>query len=97
MISITPVQCEWKVNKVIYSWKMFSVILAYTITVHKSQGLTLDKVILNISAKDHSLELTYVAISCIQSIQGLMFEKPFHISRFLQAPSAIQDMQEKDQ
>ena len=75
---------------------MFPVILAYTITVHKLQGLTLDKLILNISAKDHSFKLIYVAISCILSIQGLMFEKPFHISRFLQAPSAIQDMQEED-
>ena len=42
---------------------MFSVVLAYAITVHKSQGLTLDKVVLDISAKDHSLGLTYVAIS----------------------------------
>ena len=92
MISITPVQCEWEVNKVIYSWEMFPVILAYTITVHKLQGLTLDKVVLNISAKDHSLKLTYVAISCVQLIQDLMFEKPFYISRFLQAPSVIQNM-----
>ncbi len=97
MISITPVQHEWEVNKVTYSQEMFPVVLSYTITVHKSQGLTLNKVVLNISAKDHSLELTYVAISCIQSIQGLMFKKPFLISRFLQAPSVIQDMQEEDQ
>ena len=76
---------------------MFSVILTYTITVYKLQGLTLDKVVLNISAKDYSLELTYVAISCVQSIQSLMFKKPFYISRFLQAPSAIQNMQKEDQ
>ena len=67
-----------------------------TITVHKSQGLTLDKGVLDISTKDHSLGLTYVAISRIQTVQGLMFKKPFHISRFLQAPSVIQDMREGD-
>ena len=97
MIPITPVRREWEVNKVTYSWEMFPVVLAYAITVHKSQGLTLDKVVLDISAKDHSLGLTYVAISRVRSKQGLMFEKPFHISRFLQAPSAIRDMREEDQ
>ena len=57
----------------------------------------LNKMVLNISAKDHSLKLIYVAIFCVQLIQSLMFEKLFYISRFLQAPSAIQNMQKEDQ
>ena len=96
MIPIIPVRREWEVNSVTYSREMFPVVLAYAITVHKSQGLTLDKVVLDISTKDHSLGLTYVAISRVRTIQGLMFEKPFHISRFTQAPSAIRDMREED-
>ena len=94
MIPIIPVQREWEVGSVTYSREMFPVVLAYAITVHKSQGLTLDKVVLDISAKDHSLGLTYVAISRVRTIQCLMFEKPFHISRLLQPPSVIRDMQE---
>ena len=76
--------------------EIFSVVLAYAITVHKSQGLTIDKVVLDISTKDHSLGLTYVAISRVRTVQGLMFKKSFHISRFLQAPSVIWDMREDD-
>ena len=96
MIPIIPVRREWEVGSVTYSREIFPVVLAYAITVHKSQGLTLDKVVLDISTKDHSLGLTYVAISRVRTVQGLMFEKPFHISRFLQAPSVIRDMREED-
>ena len=96
MIPIIPIRREWEVNSVTYSREMFPVVLAYAITVHKSQGLTLDKVVLDISTKDHTLGLMYVAISRVRTIQGLMFENPFYISRFLQAPSAIRDMREED-
>ena len=96
MILIIPVWHEWEVASVTYSREIFPVVLAYAITVHKSHGLTLDKVVLDISTKDHSLGLTYVAISCVRTVQGLMFKKSFHISRFLQAPSVIRDMQEDD-
>ena len=65
MIPIIPVQREWEVASVTYSREMFPVVLVYAITVHKSQGLTLNKVVLDISTKDHSLGLTYVAISRI--------------------------------
>ena len=44
---------------------MFSVILTYTITIYKLQSLTLNKMILNISAKDHFFKLIYVVIFCI--------------------------------
>ena len=56
---------------------MFFVVLVYAITVHKSQGLTLDKVVLDISTKDHTLGLTYVAISSVRTIQGLCLKNPF--------------------
>ena len=75
---------------------MFSVVFTYTITVHKSQSLILNKMILDISIKDHSFKLTYVAIFCVQTIQSLMFKKLFHIFKFLQTLSVIQNMQKKN-
>ena len=96
MIPIISVRLEWEVASVTYSREMFPVILAYAITIHKAQGLILNKVVLDISTKDHSLGHTYVAISCVQTVQGLMFKKPFYISRFLQAPSVIWDVREDD-
>lgn len=60
----------------------FPLRLAYAITVHKSQGLTLSKVVLNIDQKEHCSGLTYVAVSRVKALQGLMFECAFDFSRF---------------
>ena len=52
------------------------------ITVYKSQGLTLPKVVLNIDQKEHYLGLLYVAISWVKALHGLMFECPFDFNYF---------------
>jgi hypothetical protein len=41
----------------------FPLRLAYNITVHKAQGSTSKQVVLNMERKDHSLGLSYIAIS----------------------------------
>ena len=52
------------------------------ITVHKSQGLTLLKAVLNLDRKEHCLGLTYVGCSRVTNLAGLMFESPFDFERF---------------
>ena len=60
----------------------FPIILAYTITIHKSQGVTLDKVRLNLLAKDFTPGLTYITISRVKTFSGLLFESTFNFSIF---------------
>ena len=60
----------------------FPLRLAYAITVHKAQGLTLKKVVLNLARKDHAPGLSYVAISRVKRLSSIMFETPFDLSRF---------------
>ena len=60
--------------------------IAYVITIHKSQGATLVLTVMDISSKDRTTGQTYVAVSRVTSIKGIMFEKPFEL-RDLQVDS----------
>jgi ATP-dependent DNA helicase PIF1 len=71
--------------------------LAYAITVHKSQGLTLSKAVLNLNQREHCLGLSYVAVSRVNKILArVLFEVPFDYERFTGKESAISQDQELD-
>jgi ATP-dependent DNA helicase PIF1 len=48
--------------------RQFPLRLAYGITVHKSQGLTLSRAVINLAAKEHALGLSYVAVSRVKAL-----------------------------
>ena len=59
------------------SREQFPLSLANAITVHKSQGATLEKAVLDLSGAEFSIGLAYVAVSRVKALHGLMFEKYF--------------------
>jgi hypothetical protein len=59
--------------------------LAWAVTIHKSQGLTLDTVVIDLEDSDFSLGLSYVAISRVKTLGGLLFHADFGPAR-LQRP-----------
>ena len=67
----------------------FAIRLGWAITVHKSQGLTLLKVVMNLDRKDFTVGLSYVAVSRVKAIRGILFESPFDLERFAQRPSFL--------
>jgi ATP-dependent exoDNAse (exonuclease V) alpha subunit len=72
--------------------------LAYAITVHKSQGLTLERALalLNPNQMDHCLGLFYVATSRVKYLLGVLFESPFDFECFWAKVSAISQDRELD-
>ena len=74
----------------------FPLRLAYAITVHKSQGLTLSKAVLNLNQREHCLGLSYVAVSRVKTLARVLFEVPFDYKRFTGKESATSQDRELD-
>lgn len=56
----------------------FPLIISYTRTVHKSQSITVDKIVTDLSKCDIQLGLRYIALLLrIKTIEGLMLDAPF--------------------
>ena len=54
--------------------------MAWGITIPKTQGLTLDKVVVELGKKNFSAGLSFVAISWVKTLQGLAFCTHFDYS-----------------
>lgn len=59
-----------------------SLTLAFAITIHKSQGLTLNKAVVNLATKTINSTLTYVALSRVRHITSLALEGCAAYDRF---------------
>ena len=56
--------------------------MAWGITIHKSQGLTLEKVVVELGEKDFPAGLSFVAIFQVKTLQGLAFHTCFNHTHF---------------
>ncbi|GBC03497.1 hypothetical protein RclHR1_05150007 [Rhizophagus clarus] len=58
------------------------VCLAWAIMVHKSQGLTLEKAVIDLGNKEFAAGLSFVAISHVCALKNILFS-PFSLERLL--------------
>jgi ATP-dependent DNA helicase PIF1 len=82
VISIFRSKREFFRANIACSRTQFPITIGYAITVHKSQGITVPCALLNISDRDFAPGLTYVAISRLKSLDGILFEEAFDFERF---------------
>ena len=87
---------EWEGTRGSCSRRQFPITLAFALTVHKSQGLTLNRVVLDVKEKDKTAGLTYVAISRVKKLSGLMFERGFDMERFQSSTSKTKEARQED-
>lgn len=81
-VPIAQVEGLWVSNGRDCTRLQFPLLLAFAITIDKSQGLTLEKAVVNINDKERSLRLAYVALSRVKTFEGLAFDVAHNFSRF---------------
>src|ERR1700761_1916685 len=55
--------------------------LAWGVTIHKSQGLTLPKIKIGLGTSEFAVGLTFVGLSRVKTLSDIMFVEPFDYSR----------------
>lgn len=82
LFPLPPIARDFTVNGQSCSRTQFPVTLAWAVTIHKSQGLTMDRVVVDIGAKKgQTTGLTYVALTRVKSFDGIVFSATFDLPR----------------
>ena len=98
-VPITPIRRNWSSPGGQCSRLQLPLKLAWAVTIHKSQGLTLDKVVIDLGKKEFSCGLTFVACSRVRKLRDILFLPPFPLQRLKSIANnkRLQERKEEDQ
>ena len=68
------------VSTVIGYFRQFPIVLGWAITIHKSQGMTLDSVRIDLGTGAFCSGQTYVALSRCRTLEGISLDRPISMS-----------------
>ena len=80
---------ETIVESVAGTFKQFPLRLAWALTIHKSQGLTLDRVYIDLGRGTFAHGQAYVALSRCRTLEGLALARPLRPSDILFDPAVM--------
>ena len=70
---ISPITRTWTEGRVTFKRTMVPLVAAYGFSIHKSQGQTLGKVILNLGNREFAAGLTYTALTRAKCLKDMAF------------------------
>ena len=82
-------ELEQVVETVAGTFKQFPLKLAWALTIHKSQGLTLDKVYIDLGRGTFAHGQAYVALSRCRTLEGIALARPLRPSDILFDPAVM--------
>jgi len=88
-IPIIPLCRTWLSSNKQCSRLQLPLKLAWAVTIHKSQGMTLDKVVFDVDKKEFSTGLTFVACSRVRHLNDLLFVLPFPFQHVVHPASSM--------
>ncbi|EXX53022.1 ATP-dependent DNA helicase PIF1-like [Rhizophagus irregularis DAOM 181602=DAOM 197198] len=95
VVPIIPIKRSWEdKNGTTCSRTQLPICLAWSITAHKSQGLTLEKVNIDIGVKEFVAGLTFVALSRVQTLNDICL-KQFSFDRIQHLKEGIRLQERK--
>ncbi|KAF5139513.1 ATP-dependent DNA helicase PIF1 [Metarhizium anisopliae] len=98
IVPILPVERDFLIGSTLCTRTQFPLIVCYAITVHKSQSITEDVIVTDLSCRDFQTGLSYVAVSRVKTLEGLMLDAPFDRSHlFYESPPDGMKMKMRDQ
>ena len=89
VVPIIRQKANWIDGKVFCTRTQFPLLPSYAITIHKSQGMTLELVILDVGDREFAVGLSYTGLSRVKRLQNIAFlPMPdfVRLSRFAKTP-----------
>lgn len=98
-VPVAPMKRQFRMKgKTQYAFRtQFPITLAYAITVHKSQSQTLEKAVMDISAREFVPGLIYTAVSRMKSLDDFLIEEPFDMGKFTGLSGEVSDARKADE
>ena len=93
---VIPIRRSWSAGNHILSRTGIPLDLAWALTIHKSQGLTMPKAVIDIGDKEQTAGISFVALSRVKNIGDLLLQN-FPMQRLRDVANNLQIAQRKQE